>query len=242
MELLITFLAGASVLIGAAVVRLPDQQKRIAHLSMAVALGALLSLLIFDLLPELSEVAEAAGWMMPLLLTAAGIGLLRFLDHFIPEHDDHEHNHDTGNALHIGLMSSLAVILHNIVEGMTVYTLSCSDLRQGMIFAAGIALHNIPVGLLICSTLKYGSISRQAGVFCVVTLSTFAGGILMFLLSGQISDTVTGALISLATGMILYLVFWELLPHVLRTRTYLLNVFGTAAGFLLVYISTLIAE
>ena len=242
MELLITFLAGASVLIGAVIVRLPDQQNRIAHLSMAVALGALFSLLIFDLLPELAEAAESSGWLIPLVLAAAGIGVLRLLDQFVPEHQDHGHNHDTGNALHIGLMSSLALVLHNVVEGMTVYSLAYADLREGMIFAAGIALHNIPVGLLICSTIRKERFSRQAVIFALVTLSTLAGGILMYLVSGGVSETVMEALVSIATGMILYLVFWELLPHVLRTRTFLLNICGTVLGFMLVLLSTLIAE
>ena len=240
--MVVTFLAGASVLLGALIVRLPDRQNRIAHLSMAVALGALLSLLIFDILPELSEAAEEKGWLIPLALAAVGIVLLRLLDSFVPEHQDHEHNHDTGNALHIGLMSSFALILHNIVEGMTVYSLAYTDLRQGLILAGGVALHNIPVGLLICSTLKNESVLRQVKIFGIVTLSTLLGGIIMLLVSGQMSGAVIGALVSVATGMILYLVFWELLPHVLRTKSYLLNIVGTAVGFILVFISTLIAE
>ena len=64
----------------------------------------------------------------------------------------------------------------------------------------------------------------------------------MLLVSGRMSETVIGALVSVATGMILYLVFWELLPHVLRTRVPLLNIGGTALGFILVFLSTLIAE
>ena len=242
MELLVTFLAGASVLIGAVVIRLPDNQKRIAHLSMAVALGALFSLLIFDLLPEMAETAEHSGWLLPVVLAAAGIVLLRILDRFVPEHEDHEQNHDTGNALHIGVMSSVALILHNLVEGMTVYSLSFSDLRQGLILALGVALHNIPVGLLICSTLRGENVFRQTAVFSVVTLSTLVGGVIMLLVSGHMSETVTGALISVATGMIVYLVFWELLPHVFRTKTYLLNIAGVVSGIVLVFISTLIAE
>ena len=242
MELLITFLAGASMLIGALVIRLPDNQKRIAHISMAIALGALFSLLVFDLLPEMAEAAETSGWLLPVILSVAGIVILSLLDGLVPEHEDHELNHDTGNALHIGLMSAMAVIVHNIVEGMTVYSLAYTDLRQGLILAVGVALHNIPVGLLICSTLKGEKLFRQLIVFGIVTLSTLAGGILMQMFSGHMSETVTGALVSVATGMIVYLVFWELLPHVLRTKAYLLNTAGVALGVVMVFISTLIAE
>ncbi len=243
LELIATFLAGASVLIGAVVVRLPDNQRRIAHLSVAIALGALLSLLIFDLLPEMAAAVSDSNGPVPMLaLVVVGIVLLRLLDTFVPEHQDHGHNHDTGNALHIGLMSSLALILHNIVEGMTVYSLTYADFRQGMIFAAGVALHNIPVGLLICSSMKNENVFRQVVVFSLVMLSTLLGGLIMMAVSGEMSEAVTGALVAIATGMILYLVFWELLPHVLRTKSRLINVCGTVLGFVLVFISTLMGE
>ena len=125
---------------------------------------------------------------------------------------------------------------------MTVYSLAYADLRQGMIFASGVALHNIPVGLLICSSLKNERAFRQMAVVSIVTFSTFLGGLIMLAVSGEMSESVIGALVAIATGMILYLVFWELLPHVLRTKSRFINVFGTVLGFALVFISTLIGE
>ena len=240
MELVITCLAGLSVLIGAAVIYLPGNKSRIEHLSIAVAMGALLSLLFFDLLPELYEASRNTGWIAPVLTGLTGIVSIRILDRFVPEHQDTVHNHDTGNAVHIGIMSSLAVIIHNVVEGMTVYSLSCSDLRQGMIFAGGIALHNIPMGMLICSTIKGRSLRLKLGVFAAVSLSTMAGGVIMFLMSGYIPDSVTRALVAFATGMIIYLVFLELLPHILRTENRLLSLAGALSGFFLVLISLMI--
>ena len=166
--------------------------------------------------------------------------MLRILDRFVPEHEDTAHNHDTGNAVHIGIMSSLAVILHNVVEGMTVYSLSYADLRQGMILAGGVALHNIPMGMLISSTLKGRKPAFKLAVFSTVTLSMMAGGVIIFLMSGHMSETVTAALISIATGMIIYLIVLELLPHILRTENRPLNFIGALSGFVLVFISTMI--
>lgn len=240
MELVITFLAGLSVLIGAAVIYLPGNKSRIEHLSIAVAMGALLSLLFSDLIPELYEAALSTGWITPVAIGIVGIVSIRILDRFVPEHEDTVHNHDTGNAVHIGIMSSLAVIIHNVVEGMTVYSLSCSDLRQGMILAGGIALHNIPMGMLICSTIKGRNMGLKLAVFAAVSLSTMAGGVIMFLMRGYMPESVTGALIAFATGMIIYLVFLELLPHVLRTENRLLSFFGALTGFVLVLISMMI--
>jgi ZIP family zinc transporter len=240
MELFITFFAGISILFGAAFIRLSHNTEKIEHLSIAMALSALLSLMIFDLLPDVAESAEGIGWVVSLIFVVGGVALLKFLDHLVPDHDDNEKNHDTENAVHIGLISALAVILHNIVEGMTVYSVSLADPRQGFIFAVGIALHNIPMGMLIESTMEKETKTAHTLVLSSVTLSTLFGGLLMRSISGYLSETVIGILVCVATGMIIYIVFLELLPHVLKTKETVLNLIGAAMGVLLVFASSMI--
>lgn len=241
MELLVTFLAGISVLAGALIVRIAeDYHKHVEHISMAIAMAALLSLLILDLLPEVAEYSEGKGWIISIIMILAGVALLKVLDNFIPEHEDNEHNHDTGNAVHIGIISSMAVGFHNIVEGMTVYSLTYSDPMEGIVFAIGIALHNIPMGMLFYTTMYGQSRREKAAVFSIVCFSTFAGGIIMALLSDLLTETVTGILVSLASGMVIYIVFMELLPHVLKTKEHLINIAGIVIGFAIVLLSTLL--
>ncbi|MEE0955333.1 MAG: ZIP family metal transporter [Eubacterium sp.] len=241
MELLITLLAGISILFGALLVHLFHDTERIENFSMAMALAALLALMVVDLLPEVRETASGLGWIASVLLVAAGFVLLKLLDFFVPEHEDTEENHDTGNAVHIGLMSALAIILHNIVEGMTVYSVAMTSIRQGLIFAIGIALHNIPMGLLIESTTQKEKRAQHALILTLVTASTLIGGFLMYSVSGYLTENVIGMLVCLATGMIIYIVFAELLPHVLRTRQHGLNILGTLMGFAIVFASSIVA-
>lgn len=240
MELLITFLAGVSVLAGALVVKLTNNEEKVEHVSMAMALAALLALLVLDLLPEVVETGESSGWLFAVLMLIIGFVLLVVLDRFVPEHEDTEENHDKENAAHIGLISALAIIVHNIVEGMSVYSVLHADFNGGLILAVGIALHNIPMGMMIYSTMLPQRRKEKAAVFGAVTLSTFAGGLVMQLVSGHLSEQVTGALVAVAAGMIIYIVFMELLPHVLRTRGWLMNLLGAGMGFLFVFVSTLI--
>ncbi len=240
MELFITFLAGISVLLGALFVKLTSNKEQIEHVSMAMALAALLALLIFDLFPEVMESAEKEGWLFCLIMLAIGFVGLVVLDHFVPEHEDNESNHDTGNAVHIGLISAMALIVHNIVEGMSVYSMMYSDFNYGVIFAVGIALHNIPMGMMIYSTMLMQSKREKMIVFGAVTISTFIGGVLMQILSGHFSETVSMGLVAVASGMILYIVFMELFPHVLRTKGWKLNLLGAAMGFALVFAASCI--
>ncbi|MDD7409399.1 MAG: ZIP family metal transporter [Anaerovoracaceae bacterium] len=240
MELLITFAAGLSILIGAAFIRLSKNTEPVENLSMAMALAALLALLFLDLLPDVRETAEGIGWAFAIAAVAGGVVLLKLLDHFVPDHEDNESNHDSENAVHIGLIAALAVVLHNIVEGMTVYSLSMNSLREGAIFAVGIALHNIPMGMLIESTMELDKPREHVLVLSAVTLSTLLGGIVMQMVKTHVNEAVTGVLVCAAAGMIIYITFLELLPHVLRTRDVPLNITGALLGFLLVLASSML--
>ncbi|MCR4840173.1 MAG: ZIP family metal transporter [Lachnospiraceae bacterium] len=241
MELFITFLAGLSVLLGALLVRLTENKREsVEHISLAMALSALLALLVFDIFPELTEITEKSGLPISLGMTAFGIVLLIVLDRFVPDHEDTEENHDAGNAVHIGLLSALALVVHNIVEGMSVYGILGNDLTDGIIFAIGISLHNIPMGMMIFSTMATQSKKEKTAVTLAVTLSTLFGGLIMFALSGHLPEIAVGALLSVACGMIIYITFLELLPHVIRTKDRLQSAVGIILGFGLVLASVLL--
>ena len=239
MELFITFLAGASVLVGALLIRISKHAHRVEHLSMAMALTALISLLAADLGPEMVE-AVGEKPMLTIAMMLAGLAVLIILDRFVPDHEDSEEKHDAENAAHVGIISALALFVHNIVEGMTIYSVLCSDLKSGVIFSMGVALHNIPVGMMIYSALSSAGRKQKAAVSIVVTLSTAVGGLLMAALSGLVTETVTSCLVAVATGMILYIVFFELLPHVIKEKDRLMSLAGAVLGVGAVLLSTLL--
>jgi len=242
MPLIITFIAGLFILIGAVSIRFSKESHKVEVISFALALGALVALMIFDLIPDMFE--GEIKWYLIILCVAIGFGFLFLLDVLAPDHDDHhdtEENHDEENSAHIGIMSALAVILHNIVEGMTVYTIAMSDIKQGLILAIGIGLHNVPMGMLIFSTLAHKTKKEKYILTSAVVLSTPLGGLLMMLLSSLLTETIIGILVCVATGMIVYLVAMELTPHVIKTKPVKLSVIGTVIGFLIVALSSLIA-
>jgi zinc transporter, ZIP family len=242
MELLITGIAGVSILVGAFATRIMKDAEKMEHISMAAALGALVALLLFDLFPEIRELIEIQGIGYSLGMVVVGIVMLKVLDLFIPDHNDTEENHDHENAAHIGIISSMAVILHNIVEGMSVYSIALTSVSAGISFAIGIAMHNIPMGMLIDSTLEERKKSERYVLLATVTLSTLFGGILMQSISEYLTEVLTLTLVAIASGMILFIVLTELLPHVFRTKYHIsVSIASVVAGFVLVCISTFAA-
>lgn len=241
MGLLITFILGLFIFIGILLAKIPKNTKFIEQLSISVALGTMLSLIIFDLIPEIKEMFSSKIYLI-FIFVIFGILILKLLDIFIPEHD-HEHglSHECTdeNLLHIGIVSTVAIVLHNIIEGMAVYNITTESLKLGILVALGVGLHNIPMGMIIYSTLKNEGKKKKTILILLSSVSTFIGGVLMVSISALISEFILGILLCLTLGMLLYIVFFELLPHVLHSKNKILSIIGIIIGILIILISSM---
>lgn len=85
MGLLITFVLGIFVLLGAAIAGFAKNEHRVSELSVSVALGAIVMLLVLDLLPETFEGVEHIGWVLTLVAVIVGFAVLTLLDRFLPD-------------------------------------------------------------------------------------------------------------------------------------------------------------
>lgn len=208
-SLIITFVLGLFFIAGALVVKIVKDKERLEDFSVAAALGALVFISACDIVPEIFEIWSGTKLFLAALFVLIGVGLLMGLDHFVPDHDSDELEE---NMVHIGVMTVMALSLHNIVEGMSVYSISSTSLSGGISLAVGIGLHNIPMGMLIYSTLDKEKVLKKRIVLSCAAFSTFVGGLLMYLLGEFMNESIECALICVALGMVIYIVFFELLP------------------------------
>ncbi len=237
MILFITFLLGLFFAAGAAAAGLSANTRKIEEISISVAAGAMSALAAADIIPEILHEMRGAGLIKAVLFTAAGVVFLKLLDRFVPEH--HGDEKSPGAMIHIGIISALAIMLHNIIEGMAVYELGADSLRQGIIFAIGVGLHNIPMGMLVYSTLKDETRVKKYTVLFAVMISTFAGGVIMAALGGCMSHTLIELLTCVTLGMIIYIIAFELIPYMAAHRNYRVYAAGIAAGAAIVAVSLL---
>ena len=59
-----------------------------------------------------------------------------------------------------GVLTAIAIGLHNIPEGVATYVSAISDLRVGAALAVGVALHNIPEGIAVATPVYFATESR----------------------------------------------------------------------------------
>lgn len=240
MALLITFFLGIFILIGALIAKSAKNHMLIEQLSVSVAFGTMLAMAFGELLPEAIEKLEGTKTFILLLCIIAGIAVLKLFDIFIPNHDkSHDFAQDctAENTVHIGIMASIAIILHNIIEGTAVYSIAADSIHMGIMVALGVGLHNIPMGMMVYSTLSHERRVKKLSMLAAVAFSTLGGGIIMKLLWPVISDFLIGILISLSLGMIIYIVFFELLTNLMHRGRRLLSASGTVIGIALIIIS-----
>lgn len=237
MEILITFFLGIFIIAGACVARCVRNTKIIEQLSISAAFGTMLALSIMELFPEAFEQLGKDNVWVIITFIALGVLLLKLLDHFIPKHH-HSHGADrrytAENVIHIGIISSIAVILHNVIEGMAVYSIAAESLSSGVMMAIAVGLHNIPMGMVIYSTLRQEKKTTRTALISGVALSTFAGGLIMASLWFIITPFVIGILMSLTLGMIIYILIFELAPHVMQSSSRALSAIGILAGIVVI--------
>ena len=237
MALLITFFLGLFFVLGALIAKIPTDQEKIEHWSIAIAFGAMVALAVCDLVPEVFECAMDGSVILSVILVAAGTAILKGLDCFVPEHNDSRTEETSGNLAHIGIISAVAITIHNLVEGMTVYTIATSSLSIGFSLALGVGLHNIPMGMLIYSTLKKEHKDKKRSILAVTCLSTFLGGLLMWSVSSILTERLIGYLVCIALGMVIYILVFELFPSVYRFKNRNSMIIGTLVGFAVVLLS-----
>lgn len=242
---------GLFILIGATLVFIMKNSTKLVEFSIGLALGIMTLLLIFEITPEAYEMLQEHlhGTMIYIVMALSlllGIVGLKLLDLFIPDHEHHEHdNHEEKevkeNLFHIGVVSSIAIIIHNIIEGMAVYGTVSSSLSMGLLMSLGVGLHNIPLGMAITSTVYQNSQDKKKTwiLISLIALSTFVGGLLMFLFSSELlNNLILGCLLSVTSGMLIYIVLFELLPHLLEAKHKKYAYLGVITGIVIFILST----
>lgn len=238
--LLTTLLLGLFIIIGALIAFLIKRKERVVDFSLGLAFSVIIMLIITDMLPEIIEHLGTKHIYLFIIFTVLGFGLLKLLDHFIPDHDD-DGKMDTAqekkeNLVHIGIITSCALVLHNIIEGMAVYSAVISNTSLGIAITLGIGFHNIPLGMVIAGTFHQSkeTLSKTILSIIAVSLSSFVGGLILFFLNlTVVSSIVLGILLSLTLGMLLFIAISELCPRLHALKNKKTAYIGITIGFLI---------
>ena len=189
------------------------------------AAGVMFAASIWSLILPSIESCEAMGtWAFVPVLAGfwAGVLFLLFMDDFIP-HIHVGSNEEEGPQNHLKKTTKiiLAVVLHNIPEGLAVGVVFAGaasgnalvSFSGAMALSLGIAIQNIPEGAIISMPLHAAGLSRIKA-FLYGTLSGAAepiASVLTILAAGLVAPALPYFL-SFAAGTMVYVVVEELIP------------------------------
>jgi ZIP family zinc transporter len=115
----------------------------------------------------------------------------------------------------VGLMSALAIGIHNFPEGIATFASALADSSIGLSIALAVAIHNIPEGIAVAVPVYFATRSRGKA-FGFSLLSGMAepiGALLAYLvLMSFLDDVVVGAMLGTVGGIMVFISFDELLP------------------------------
>ena len=128
-------------------------------------------------------------------------------------------NNNYESLYRVGIISMLAIILHNIPEGIATFISTTKDTSLGISLATSIAFHNIPEGISISVPIYYASKSKFKAIFYtfISAMSEPIGAILTYLfLLPFVTDMLLGILFSFIAGIMLQISLTELLVESLE--------------------------
>ena len=270
--LILTLIAGAATGIGGALVLF---RKRISSNFLAGALGLSAGVMIFISLAELFPEAQAEimatgsvrhGEAFVLIAFFVGMGIITLIDLLIPEYENpHEASglslntktaavgmlEQTGNekALHrLGLMSALAIAIHNFPEGIATFIGALNDPQMGAGITFAIAIHNIPEGIAVAIPIYYATKSKgKALLYATLSgLSEVVGALLCLAVTAVFGIELTGdsivfpLILAAVAGIMIYISLDELLPTAEKYGKHHVAIAGVVGGMAIMGISLLI--
>ena len=242
MGLMLTLIAGIFFLIGGLISLKVKNKDKLNAFSVALALVIIINLLAMDLIPEIFELLEDYNLTFKIIIIVVfgilGILLLKVLDMFIPDHHDNETNkaeHES-HMKHIGTLTLISLVLHNILEGFAIAGMTVNDFKIGFMVCVSVALHNIPLGTHIFSSLN---MKKNKLLVAILTLSSLIGG-LIFLAFESISPVVLAIISIITLGMLIYISILELLPELWTNRKKKETIIGLIVGIIIIIISALV--
>lgn len=118
-----------------------------------------------------------------------------------------------------GMMTSIAIAIHNFPEGLALFVSSLQGMETGIILSIGIILHNLPEGVAIAAPVYYATGSKlQAFKWTAISgvAQPLGAAVGWAAVSGGLSYALQASLYAVVAGMLVCIAAKELLPGAYR--------------------------
>jgi ZIP family zinc transporter len=219
-------------------------EKRQLNLTLGFTAGALLGLVAFDLLPEIFEIsiAEDLDFLWPMIAFAAGFLLFHTVERYILIHHSHEKDYLIHQHPHVGIASSLTLVGHSFLDGLSIGLAFQINNAVGIAVAIAVIGHRFADGFnsVNLMLLHKNDRARTLKFLGLVGLSPIAGVLCSFLFT--LPETTLAIYLGFFAGFIMYIAASDILPQAHSKKSTRATVLLTIAGAIFMFAITRIAE
>ncbi len=229
--------------------KLHHNYKKLLRYLLALGAGFMLSVTIFEILPESVVLWQKTSPLTiedlyaPMLLLMGGYLLTQFFEHTIAPH------FHLGEEMHADEMISVSsaytavggLLIHTFFDGVSIAAAAQIDVRIGFLVFIAVFLHKFPEGFTVGSMVMAAGKDIR-GVLAATSLlgfTTLLGLMFFYFIGTSMGFTVKYAL-PLSAGVTLYVAASDLIPEVNhhggKSPLVSLSVFGGVALFFLAHL------
>jgi len=257
----LTLIAGVATGAGSLVV-LFSKIKNSKFLSMCLsfAAGVMLYVAFAEILLEAFEdlqdgFGDGVGYLIATLAFFAGILIMAAIDKFIPHGDEvAELNQsdllDGKNEKELkrtGIMSAIAIAVHNFPEGIVVFIAAIHDPAMSIAIAIAIIIHNIPEAIAMAAPIYYSTGSKVKAFLISLgagLVQHIGALVAWFFLQNIFEDieNVFGIIFAVVAGIMVFVAVHQLLPAAHKFGKHHLVMKWLFAGMAVMAISLVVLE
>ena len=256
--LLLTLGAGLATGIGSAIAFFAKRtNKRLLSFSLGLSGGVMIYVSFVELFQQANTTLSAewgahTGVIVTVASFFAGILLIGVIDRLVPSienpHEAHrveemDHQPHNPRLMRMGVMTALAIGIHNFPEGIATFTSAVDNMALGVAIAVAIAIHNIPEVIAVSIPIYYATGDRRKA-FRLSLLSGLAepvGAVLAYLvLTPFMTPTLMGCILAGVAGIMVFISIDELLPAAREYGEAHISIYGVVAGMALMAVSLIL--
>lgn len=259
----LTLFAGLSTGIGSAIAFFTKTTNtRFLSVSLGFSAGVMIYISFMEILPKSMEIITTdvgvrTGQTISVVAFLTGMIVIAIIDKLVPSFEnpheirmvedmDMKERNDAikRNKLYrMGVMSALAIAIHNFPEGLATFIVALKDIKIGLPIAIAIAIHNIPEGIAVSVPIYYATGSRKKA-FKYSFLSGLAeplGALFGFLIIMPfLNNVLFGFIFASVAGIMVFISIDELLPAAREYDQPHLSLYGLMAGMAVMALSLIL--
>ena len=218
--IILTTISGLSTMLGALLIFIKVKNiNNILAFSLMFSATIMLGISLTDLVPNAyNYFTKFYSIKFVVLVILIGSIITFILDGYM---DYNMNNNNDNNLYKIGIFSMIAIIIHNLPEGVITFMSSYNNIVLGLSLTIAIACHNIPEGISLSLPIYYSTNSKsKALIYTFISgISEPIGGLLIFLIFKKIlNEYILNFILLIVAGMMIYLSLVKLLPEAIKQK------------------------